>query len=331
MSEPGPTKIPVRGKKLPHPFLPIGNEVFDLFLPIMGADCFAVYAYFVRRRHADPTLKHDIRNVADSCGLSPSTASRACEVLAHFPLIKLCRFGGSRQSECQLFDSWTIALRLGAEYDSKSRCYRFSDEVSERLQSEVRAIRERQQGHAKGPKTAKIPCGNLPLRVSRRNTSVSPEKRQRATGETQAGTHLIQKEERSEKSPTPTPTPSDSGAIHTEKADSDKDDPDGLLRWARMRFTGVIDDMRNRLLDTSKPSIPRFRNGYQDWEEFRFGHMAIEAAEIRGVVLVLTISVPDPASAQRGLDKYRRTWDPSVRRWYDGEVRVVLVEESCKV
>ena len=315
MSEPpsNDAEIPARGKKLPHPFLPIGNEVFDLFLPIMGADCFVVYAYFVRRHYSDPTLRHDIRSVADSCGLSPTTALRACEVLEHFSLVKLRRFGGSRQSECELPDSWDVATRLGAEYDSQSKSYLFPAQVSKRLYTEVREIRERQQGQKKGSKAPKIVCGNLPLRVSRRSTGVSPEKRQRAIRETQAGTHLIQKEERSERTPTPTPTPRNSSATQTEKADPEKDDPSGLLPWARMKFTGVIDDMRNHLLDTSKPPHPRLRNGYQDWEEFGFAHMAIEAAEFRGAVLMLVITAPNPAAANRGLAKYHRAWAESVR------------------
>lgn len=328
MSDRGPKNVeyPERGKKSSHPFFWIGHDAFDLYVPIMGPDCFTVYSYFARRYHSDPTLKHDIRSLAQSCGMSPSTALRACEVLEHLRLLKLRRFRGSRQSECQLFDSGAAAERLGAKYDPEMKSYRFPAQVSERLHSEIHGIRERQQGHAKGAKAATILCGNLPLRVSRRNTSVSPEKRQRATRETQAGTHVIRKEKRSERTPTPTPTPSDSGRPQTEETDSDKDEPGGLLRWARMRFTGVINDMRNHLLDTNVPPIPRLQNGYQDWNESGFGHMAIEGAKFHGGVLALAISAPDPAAARWGLEKYRRTWDESIRRWFEGDVRVELMK-----
>lgn len=38
-------EIPPRGE-LTRPFFWLGNEVFDVFVPIMGADCFVIYAYF---------------------------------------------------------------------------------------------------------------------------------------------------------------------------------------------------------------------------------------------------------------------------------------------
>jgi len=248
MTESGSTdpNFPLRGKKPSHPFLSIGNELFDLYVPIMGADCFAVYAYFTRRWHCDPTLRHNTRSIAQSCDMSTSTVSRALEVLEHLRLVKLTRFGGSRESECQLSDSWAVATHLGATFDRKTLSYRFPDSVFEKLASEVCEIRTRQQR-----KAAASSCGNLSVTVSQRNTCLSPEKRQRPIRETQAGSHLIRKEERIERTISPNP-PSQADSVGLTKTDPDKDEPDGLLRWARNKFTGVIDDMRNHLLDTSR-------------------------------------------------------------------------------
>lgn len=320
-------EFPLRVEKPFHPFFWIGHEVFDLYVQIMGPDCYAVYNYFARRYHSDPTLTHDIRSMAPSCGLKPSTISRALEVLEHLELVKLIRFKGSRASECQLSDAWVIANRLGAKFDSNSQTYQFPLQVSERLKSEVHAIRQRQQG--KPSRDAGSPranfCGNLKRSVSQRDAGVSPERRQRSTRETRTGTHLIQKEERTEKNPTPHP-PTHDGEAQAEKADSDKDDPDGLLKWAEAVFTGPMNDLGDHLFDTSKPPNPRFKNGFQEWEDFAFGSLAVKAAEWRGAVLVLTLSASDPAAARAGLVKYRRTWEPSLRRWYRCEVRCEVQE-----
>jgi len=333
MSESASTdaEFPLRGKKLPHPFLPIGHELFDLYVPIMGADCFAVYAYFVRRRHSDPTLRHDIRSIAPSCDMSASTVSRALEVLEHLQMVKLTRFGGSRDSECQLSDSWTVATRLGATFDSNSQSYRFPAQVSERLKAEVCAIRERQQGKAnrKTRKPGAIPCGNLRLSASQRNTSVSRETRQRSTRETQTGTHLIQKEERIERTPSPNPPPQGDTA-KPGKTNPDEDEQDELLRWARIKFTGVMKDIRSHLLDTSRPPAPHLANGFAEWEKSGFNSLAVERAEWHGESLTLMLSASDAEATRRGLYRYRKKWRAVLRKWYECEVHVELQQAQGK-
>lgn len=318
--------FPLRGEKPSHPFLWIGNEVLDLYVPIMGPDCLAVYAYFARRYHCDRSLRHDIRSIARSCGLKPSTVSRALEVLEHLQLVKLIRFGGSRQSECQLSDVWTIAKRLGATFDPKTQSYRFPHPVFKQLTEEVCEIRARQQGKTDGktPTSAVSPCGNPSMSVSQRNTSLSPEKRQRPTRETQAGTHLIQKEERIKETPTPTPTPSTSGEAQKDKGFPDEDEKRASqLLWARSKFTGVMKDMGSHLLN-SRPPSPHLTNGLRDWQSFGFDSLAVRAW--RDEELTLVLSANDPEAARRGLDKYRKTWEASLRKWYECEVRVELVE-----
>jgi len=53
-------------------------------------------------------------------------------------------------------------------------------------------------------------------------------------------------------------------------------------------------------------------------------------AKVCGAVLALTISAPDRAERGLGIEKYRRTWEPSINKWYEGEARVELVQESEK-
>ena len=67
--------IPPRGEPTP-PFCWVANEVLDVFLPIMGADCFALYASFARRVFSNPKLRHTVRDLADATGEGISTVSR---------------------------------------------------------------------------------------------------------------------------------------------------------------------------------------------------------------------------------------------------------------
>jgi hypothetical protein len=159
------------------------------------------------------------------------------------------------------------------------------------------------------------------LSASQRHASVSPETRQRSTRETQTGTHLIQKEERSKRTTSLYP-PSHGGETRTEKTDPDEDEPDEPLKCARRAFIGVMDEMSAHLLDTGKPQSPPFANGYADWDKFGFNNFAIVAALRSGEALVLILSASDVAAARRGLEKYHRKWEASLRKWYECEVHV---------
>lgn len=300
----------------------------DVFLPLMGSDCLAVHAYFKRIEYSNPKLVHSVRIIAKATGIDDSTVCRSLEILEYLGLIKLTRFRGSKESECQLRDSREAANRLGAIYNARSVSFSLPPEVEKRLKAEVASIRERQQGKStpKAARGAPQACGNLPFSVSHRSAGVSPEKRQRPTGETQTCSHLIQEERRIEEGPTPTPTPSDSGEAQKDKDSPDEDEPDPL-RWATIVFTGVMNDLGDHLFDTSRPPNPRFANGADDWAKFGFNSLAVEAAEWHGERLTLILSASDPAAALRGLEKYRRKWDESLRKWYQCEVRVTLVED----
>ena len=316
-------KVPLKDKRKTA-FCCIGNEIFDVFLPIMGADCFAVYGYFRRIEFTNRKLIHTIRGITESTEIGSTTVSRSLEILEHLGLIKLFRFGGSRDSECQLVDSTGLAFRLGAKYHRQTLSFSLPPTVAERLKAEVAAIRERQQGKSspEAPRGTPHACGNLPFRVSQRNASVSPAIRKRSARETQTEFHLLLEERRIEEAPSPTPSHNDEA--QKAKDSPDEDEPESLLLWARNPFTGVMNDMRDHLLDTKKPPAPHLTNGADDWKEFELGSLAVEAAAWCGEVLTLALSASDSAEAQRGLGKYHRKWDASLRKWYGCEVRVEL-------
>jgi hypothetical protein len=322
-------EIPLRGK-VKDPFCCIGNEVFDVFLPIMGTDCFALYAYFARKVFHDPRLKHSVRDLADATELGVTTVSRSLEILEHLRLVKLIRFGGSKDSECQLLDSRVLADRLGAKYHPRTLSFSLPPKVNQRLEAEVSALRERQQGKPSPNVLNCAPrnCGNLILSVSQRDASVSLAIRQRSIRETQTGGHLIQEERRREE--VPTPTPSHDCEAKKPKDTSEENEPDSLLSWSQIKFTGVMKDMGSHLLDTSKPSVPHLANGFADWQEFGLNSLAVEAAAWRGALLELALSAFDLAAARRGLEKYNRTWNASLRKWFECEVRVELQQAQGK-
>jgi hypothetical protein len=326
---PDAAEIPPRGE-IKAPFCCIGNEVFDIFLPIIGADCFMLYTFFVRRVYSDPKLRHTLRGLADATGIGISTVSRSLEILEHLRLVKLTRFGGSKESECELKDSRVVLSRLGAKYQSKTLSFSLPLKVAERLKAEVLALREKQQGKSSpiGMNSAPRNCGNLTFPVSQRNASVSPAIRQRSARETQTGSHLLQEERRNEEVLSPTPF-----LVHksqTAKDSPDEDGPDSDLRWAQAEFTGVMKNMGSHLLNSSRPPNPHLTNGYADWQEFGFNSLGVERVSWRGETLVLVLSATDPAAARRGLDKYRKRWEESLYEWYECKVDVELQQAQRK-
>lgn len=297
------------------PFYLIGNEILDVFQPIMGPDCYTIYSHMARRSFKNPQLEHTIMDLKSATGLGASTVSRSLEVLNHVKLIQLIRRGGSQKSKCKLLGSEQAAERLGAKFQKGTLSWSLPEDVKQRLEWEVEAIRQRQQG--KVTKRALTDCGNLPSSISQRNASVSPEIRQRATRETQTGPHLLQEERRIQN--IPSPTPSHHCGARESKCSPDENEPN-LLKWATSTFTGPMNDLRNHLLDTSKPPAPHLANGADEWQNFGLNSLAVEAASWRGKGLALVLSATDPTGARRGLEKYHSTWNSSLRKWFECEV-----------
>jgi hypothetical protein len=322
------SEIPLRGEVKP-PFFRVGNEVLDVFLPIMGPDCGSLHAYIVRKSFPIPKVRHSIRQFARATGLAAATVSRSLAILEHLRLVKVVRLGGCQSSEYQILDSRFVAENLGASYDPGRLSWSLPPEVAQRLTDEVKQLRQRQQGKSVTTATDGVlpNCGNPVSTVAQRNASVSPAIRQRFTRETQRPLHLLLKEIRNEKDLTPTPSQIKEKAKATAD-DSSGGDSAALLKLSRDRFNGVIDDLSDHLLSTSTPSHPNLANGFNDWQRFGFRNLAVEAAAWREDLLVLVLSADDPAAARRGLEKYHRKWKASLRTWFACEVTVEVQEAS---
>ncbi len=178
----------VTWKDRKSPFFQIGSEIAHVFLPLMGSDCFTIYVYLASRCFKNPELEHTTLELKDATRIGASTVCRSLEILESLGLIRLIRRGGSQKSRCTLLDSEKAAEDLGAVYQQKTLSWSLPNEAKQDIKAKIEEIRQRQQG--KRDQKASIFCGNQPLRVSQRNAGVSPEKRQRATRETQTGTHL---------------------------------------------------------------------------------------------------------------------------------------------
>jgi hypothetical protein len=305
------------------------NEFTDIYSPIVGPFAAMIYEKLCRNSYGNPTVEYSVRDLAR--GMSHASAARAIEILETVGLIKRRPTSGNRKSVCQLFDVKALAESHGAMRQRKSASLELPTPMFDRLQSQVRTVRHRQQGRTKaraaltGKKNVEIAerSGFHALfSVSQRDTIVSHLIRQRSTGETQTGTHLIREKGRNKEVPSPTPS-------HCSEADKDKDppdedEPDPLLKWARAAFTGPMNDLRDHLLDTTRHPVRYLANGYADWQEFGFDSLTIQAAEWHGAELALVLSASDPAATKRGLYKYRTTWEPSVRKWFECEVQVEL-------
>jgi hypothetical protein len=325
-------KVPPQGKVKP-PFFSMGNEVLDVFLPIIGPDCYAVYSRLVRSRYANQDLVHSIRGLADETGLSVTTISRSLEVLELVGLLKLTRFHGSRDSECQLRDSRALASGLGAQYNPRTLSFSIPPDAVKKLKAEVNLLRKKQQGKspAKAPNDDLLACENQPQSVSPRNAGVSLEIPKRPFRETQTASLLIQEEGRFEEGPPPTPAhrgeaKNENDSTHKSGETPDEDEPASLLKSARIIFTGVMDDLGDNLFSTNRPVNSRLANGAADWQEFGFDSLAVDGVTRRGEALALTVSASDSEKARLGLEKYRRTFFASLHSRYGCQVEIALVK-----
>jgi hypothetical protein len=93
-------------------------------------------------------------------------------------------------------------------------------------------------------------------------------------------------------------------------------------------FTGVIDELRDHLLGTSRPPQSHLTNGADDWQNFCFNTLAVEDARRREEQLWLTLSASDPAAARRGLAKYQRRWSESLQAWFGCAVSVEVIPQT---
>jgi len=324
------------------PFFQTGNELLDVFEPIVGSDCFTIYSLFARRQFRDPELEHSVQELASTVGLGAATVSRALEILESLGLIELIRCGGSQKSKCRLLDSEAAAVRLGAKYHRNTMRWSLEKETKQQLITEVKAIRQRQQGkvcqkvptgcghlssaepkgtwltHNKPCRSDTKPCRSDTLEGSLRDTRVSPQIRQPASRERKGGIHLIHKEVRREEGPTPTPSHKELN----EPVNDPAKEQEWLLKTPRSAFNAIIDDLKVHILYPSTSQNRNLRNDSADWDEFGFGGWALESVVRHGSALVLTVSALDLVAAHRGFEKYKRKWALGVRDWLGCDVQI---------
>lgn len=298
------------------PFFKALKVVSDIFQPNIPTECYGVYSVLARRGNFTSNPNNSIRELATAANVSKATVSRSIEMLVDVGLVKRIRRGGSQPDCYELLNACEAAKRWGAVYVSKSVSYSLSAENARLLKASIKDFRAKQRDNKSASQTDSC--------VLSQRRQRSRGKHQCASRETQTGSHLIQEEGRNEECPTP--TPSHDGATQKNKDTPDEDEPDGLMRWAANQFTGVMKDMGSHLLNTSRPPVPHLANGFADWQEFGFNSLAVEAAARRGDVLELVLSASDPAAARRGLEKYHRAFDASLRTRYGCEVKIALVK-----
>ncbi|MGA2632603.1 MAG: hypothetical protein ABSF16_00035 [Terracidiphilus sp.] len=303
------------------------NEFTDVYSPIVGPFAAMIYERLCRNSYGNPTIEFSVRDLAR--GMSHASAARAIQILEIVGLIKRLPTSGNRKSVCQLFDVKALAESHGAMRLRKSAPLELPTPVFDRLKSQVRAVRQRQQGKTKaradltGKRNVEISVQSglhSLFSVSQRDASVSPAIRQRSTRETQTGTHLLTEERRTENVLSPTPSREQT----VQKDFPNEEESEALLKCARNLFNGVIDEIRAHLLDTNTPPVPHLANGFADWQKYGFGSLAVKAAARRGNGLALVLSATDPAATRRGLEKYRRTWEASFRKSFGCKVQVAL-------
>jgi hypothetical protein len=312
------------------------NEASNAFLPIIGLATFGLYCHLTGLGFGKQ-FKYTLRGLAMDTKSASTTIWRAMAVLERIGLVRIRHGGGSQPSACSLIDLKKLAAQIGGTYDKKRASFVLKSHRIEELRNEVKALLVELQAKrgakqnsrpSKSDKPPHVSGGGLLSHVSKRDASVSPERRQHSTRETQMGPHLIREERRIEN--VLSPTPSLECQPSNPKSPSSEDERQELLKWVRDRFIGVIADMGAHLLETNRPSSPHLANGLAEWKKFGFNSLAVEAAEWRGKVLVMILSASDASEARRGLEKYSRVWNSSLRKWFGCKVSVQVEPAPSK-
>jgi hypothetical protein len=100
----------------------------------------------------------------------------------------------------------------------------------------------------------------------------------------------------------------------------------------RVGFASAIDAVHNALMRLTPPSFENranFRNGALEWQDYRFGDLALESYDTsRNRGLVLIVSSPDPAATARGLEKYQSRWNTALQKAFGQGVQLELSKRA---
>ena len=214
----------------------------------------------------------------------------------------------------QASDPVEAAERLGSTYQKPHPLVVAAHGDRQRLEGEVEIRRSSRASQCMGVEPSSKRLRHCFSEKRLRSSNDKPACRR----ETQSGLHLLEEEIRTEEDPSPTPSQRGQSQYATGLPDEDGPYPD--LRWACVKFTGVIDEMRppsrNKQTSSSKSGERSCR-----LEEFGFNSLAVEAARSCGDVLVLTLSASDATATRRGLDKSSPNRS-GLGEWFQCEVRV---------
>lgn len=114
-----------------------------------------------------------------------------------------------------------------------------------------------------------------------------------------------------------------------QEADSErKGNGPAKVNLGRIAFTAAVNAVHDALMRLTPPAFEKrrnFRNGAEEWNEYRFGDLAFESLEDSGADgLVLKVSSPDPDATARGLEKYKNRWDKALLKEFGKPVRLAI-------
>ena len=296
------------------------NEMYDLVQKVVGPNALAVYVNLTRKAYGyEATLKYTLRELAADMGQSHAKVGRELRVLRHINVVRLKVTGGKRPSEWELTDLRELAKCWGATHNRRTGSFELSQRSMGRLKDDVNRLRRELQG--KAGKMRGVGLGaSPPSSHSERDTSVSPERHQCYARETQTGSHLLIENRRQENSLSPTP-------FHIAESRKNEDIPDERrtemsLKLACDLFCGVMGEFKNHLVNPSRPKLSHLDDGYEDWRRFGFESLGVVDVSKSGDSVRLVLCASDKSAAEAGLEKYRRTFDSSMRHWFGREVRL---------
>jgi hypothetical protein len=104
-----------------------------------------------------------------------------------------------------------------------------------------------------------------------------------------------------------------------------------MMRVGFASATEAVHDALMRLTPTAFENRANFRNGAIEWQDYRFGELALEFYEMtRNRGLVLIVSSPDATATARGLEKYQSRWNTALQKAFGQSVQVELRERTAR-
>jgi hypothetical protein len=100
-----------------------------------------------------------------------------------------------------------------------------------------------------------------------------------------------------------------------------------MMRVGFASASEAIHEALMRLSPTAFENRVNFRNGALEWQDYRFGDLALESYEMsRNRGLVLIVSSPDATATTRGLEKYKARWSAALQKAFGQAVQVEVRE-----